>query len=85
MTNLSAISTRQYNLATFLIPIVEPLTHNEFTVRNSFNFAKEITKYDSPLYMASFDVESLFTKIPLSETINNCVSDLQNKNFIMGN
>ena len=85
MTNLSAISTPGYNLATFLIPIVEPLTHNEFTIRNSFNFAKEITTYDSPLYIASFDVEPSFTKIPLSETVNNCVSDLQNKNFIMGN
>ena len=30
--------------------------------------------------MASLDVESLFTNIPLNETINNCVSDLYNKN-----
>ena len=30
--------------------------------------------------MASLDVESLFTNIPLNETINNCVSDLHNKN-----
>ena len=28
---LSAINTPGYNLATFLIPILEPLTHNEFT------------------------------------------------------
>ena len=31
--------------------------------------------------MASLDVESLFTNIPLKETINNCVSDLHNKSF----
>ena len=31
--------------------------------------------------MASFHVESLFTNIPLKETINNCVSDLRNKNL----
>ena len=30
--------------------------------------------------MASVDVESIFTNIPLNETINNCVSDLHNKN-----
>ena len=34
--------------------------------------------------MASLDVESLFTNIPLNETINNCVSDLHNKNLYNG-
>ena len=77
---LSAVNTPGYNLAKFLIPILEPLTHNEFTVKDSFSFAKEITKYDSSLFMASLDVES-FTNIPLKETINNCVSDLRDKNL----
>ena len=54
---LSAINTPGYNLAKFLIPILEPLTHNEFTVKDSFSFAKEITKYDSSLFMASLDVD----------------------------
>ena len=40
--------------------------------------------YDSSLYMASLDFKSLFTDIPLYETINNCVSDLQNKNLYNG-
>ena len=64
-----------------MIPILEPLTHNECTITDSFNFAKEITTYDSSLYMASLDVETLFTNIPLNETINNFVSDLHNKNL----
>ena len=34
--------------------------------------------------MAGLDVEPLFTNIPLNETINNCVSDLQNKNIYNG-
>ena len=72
---LSAINNPGYNLAKFLIPILEPLTHNEFS------FAKEITKYDSSLFMASLDVESLLTNIPLKEAINNCVNDLHNKNL----
>ena len=67
-----------------MIPILEPLTHKEFTVKDSFSFAKDITTYDSSLYMASLDLESLFTKIPLNETINNCVSDLHNQNFYNG-
>ena len=81
---LSAINTPGYNLAKFLKPILEPLTHNEFTVKDSFSFAKEITKYDSSLFMASLDVESLFINIPLKETINICVSDLHNKNLYNG-
>ena len=76
---LSAINTPGYNSAKFLIPIIEPLTQNEFTIKDPFSFAKEITMYDSSLYMASLDVESLFTNIPLNETVNNCVSDLHNK------
>ena len=82
---LSAINTPGYNLVKFLIPILEPLTHKEFTVKDSFSFAKEITKYDSSLLMASIDVQSLFTNIPLKETINNCVNDLHNKNPYNGN
>ena len=42
---LSAINTPGYNIAKFFIPILEPLTHNECTVKDSFSFAKEITKY----------------------------------------
>ena len=52
-----AINTPGYNLAKFLIPILKPLTHNKFTVKDSFRFAKEITKYDSSLFMASLDVD----------------------------
>ena len=40
--------------------------------------------YDSSLYLASLDFKFLFTDIPLYETINNCVSDLQNKNLYNG-
>ena len=38
----------------------------------------------SSLFMASLDVESLFTKTRFKETINNCVSDLHNKNLSNG-
>ena len=67
-----------------MIPIPEPLTHNEFTIKDSFSFAKDITTYDSSLYMTSLDVESLFTNIPLNETINNWIHDLHNENLYNG-
>ena len=72
----SAIGTPTYNLAKFLVPIMSPLTTNEFTAKDSFSFAKEIVSQDSNLFMASLDVDSLFTNIPLHETIQICVDSL---------
>ena len=74
---LSAINTPTYSLAKYLNPILSPLTTNEFTGKNSFNFAEDVVHYDHNLYMASLDVESLFTNIPLEETIKNCDNDLR--------
>ena len=73
---LSAINTPTYKLAKFLVPILSSLTVNEYTVKDSFHFAEEILTFDHTLCMASLDVESLFTNIPLEETIINCVDDL---------
>ena len=39
---LSAICTPTYKLAKFLIPMVEPLTTNECTIKDSFIFAEEV-------------------------------------------
>ena len=77
---LSVINTPGYNIAKVLIPILQPLTHNEFTIKDSFSLAM----CDSLLYMAILDVESLFTNISLNETINNCASDLHNKTSYNG-
>ena len=67
---LSAIGTPTYKVAKFLVPVLNCLTVNEFTITHSFTFAKEIVDQDSSLFMASLDVDSLFTNIPLGETIN---------------
>ena len=73
---LEAINTLSYKLAKFLVPILSPLAINEYTVKDSFAFAKEVTKIDCNYVMASLGVESLFTYISLEETIENCVNDL---------
>ena len=39
---MSAIKTPTYNLAKFLVPLLEPITTNIYTVKNSFEYAKEI-------------------------------------------
>ena len=54
---------------------------NEFTVKNSFDFAEKAVNYVQNLYFASPDVESLFTNISLEETITNRVNDLFSNNF----
>ena len=44
---------------------------NQYTLRDSFEFCELIRGFQGPYsYMASFDVTSLFTNIPLDETIS---------------
>ena len=62
---LSAINTPTYQLAKFLIPMLQPVTVNAFTNRDSFSFSDDIRKQDPNLFMTSFDVDSIFTNIPL--------------------
>ncbi|XP_069981900.1 uncharacterized protein [Penaeus vannamei] len=82
---ISSIGTFNYNTAKFLIPIISPLTTNQYTIENSTVFANEITSLnpEQPITMASFDVESLFTNMPLLETseiiVNNINSTHLNK------
>ena len=73
---LSAIGTASYNLAKFLVPLLAPLTTNQYVCKDSFSFATEVRNQNPDLYMASFDVDSLFTNIPLDETIEICVKKL---------
>ena len=82
---LSAIKSPSYNLAKFLVPLIEPITKNNFTVKNSFEFSKEICKQNPEYFMASLDVESLFTNIPLDETIKICFDSLYKNQGLLSN
>ena len=68
--------TPTYKLAKFLVPIFSPLTSNEFSVHDSFSFSDEVPSFCPDHFMASLDVESLFTNIPLNEVIDICIDDL---------
>ena len=70
------IGTPTYDLAKFLVPFFSPLTSNEFLVHDSFSFADKVFSFCPPHFMASFDIESLFTNIPLNEVIDICIDDL---------
>ena len=67
---LASFNSPNYKLAKFLVPLLEPLTRNQYTLKNSEDFKIRILSQDSDLYMSSLDVESLFTNVPVRETIN---------------
>ena len=50
--------------------------YNEYTLKDSFEFAKDITNQNSSCFMASLHVDSLFTNVPLCETIKICIDEL---------
>ena len=56
--------------------LTEPVTKNNLIFKNSFEFSKELSELNSEYFMASLDVESLFTNIPLEETIKICCDSL---------
>ena len=73
---MSAIKTSTYNLAKLLVSLLQPITTNMYTVKSIFVFAKEIAGQGPGLFMNGLDVESLFTNIPLEETISVCCDSL---------
>ena len=78
---ISSIGTFNYNLAKFLADIILPLTVNKFTLENSIQFTNEIRSlnFNGTVIMASFDVESLFTNVPLDETTNIILDNIDNE------
>ena len=50
---LSGLQTPTYKLAKYLVPILESLTTNKYTVKDSFNFTTDIVEQDSSNFMGS--------------------------------
>ena len=67
---LTSYDTPNYKIAKFLVPLLEPLTSNQYTLPNSYKSKEAVLPQDSDLHMASLDVQSLFTNVPVEETIN---------------
>ena len=83
---LSAIGTPTYNTAKFPVPILKPLTtNNYYTLKDTFEFSRDILNQNPNLFMASLDVDSLFTNIPLDETINIIIKKLFSENGTVHN
>ena len=58
---LSAIKTPSYNLAKVLVPLLQPITKNNFTLEKSFEFSKEMSGKNPECFMVS--LESLLKSV----------------------
>ena len=72
---LSALQTPTYKLAKILVPILESLTSNKYTVKDSFNFVIDIVKHNFSTFRGSLAIDSLFTNIPLEEATKICTKN----------
>ena len=73
---LSVINKATYSCAKFFVPLLKCFTMNDYTLKDLFEFAKDIIDQNSGCFMASLDVDSLFTNVPLDETIKICIDEL---------
>ena len=69
---VSCIGTVNENLSKYLCTILKDLTRNDYTVYDSFSFCSDVQnlQINDGFVMASFDVTSLFTNVPVDYTIN---------------
>ena len=66
---LAAYNAPNFQIAKYLVPLLSHLSINQYTLSNSSKFVPDILQQDANQCMVSFDVQSLFTSIPLLETI----------------
>ena len=59
----------------FLFLYLKDSTFNERSVKDSLGFAKGILQQNFNCFMASLEIISLFTNIPLDETISICLNE----------
>ena len=68
---VSSINSYNYNLASYLCALLIPFILTAHFTKDSFNFIKDIPELSTQdSFMVSYDVCSLFTNKPLSETID---------------
>ena len=78
---VSSIGTFNYNLARFLCDLLSSLVPNDYSCKDTFSFVSQIK--DANLFKkfhVSYVVTSLFTNIPLQETIDISLNLIFNHN-----
>ena len=78
---VSSIGTYNYNLAKYLCNLLSPHIPTEHCATDTFSFVQDIQSLSMfGKFMVSFDVESLFTNIPLEECIDLAVNYISEGN-----
>ena len=78
---VSSIGTFNYNLLCYLCDLLSPLVPNDYSCKDTFSFVSQIKNANlSKKFLVSYDVTSLFTNIPLQETIDIAVNLIFNHN-----
>ena len=73
---LSATGTYNFELAKWLNSVLQPLVYSKHTVESAFEFVDILKEVPVSKTMVSFDVVSLFTNVPLSDTIEIILDEL---------
>ena len=78
---VSSIGTFNYNLACFLCDLCSPLVPNDYSCKDTFTFVSQIKNANlSKKFLVSYNLTSLFTSIPLQETIDIAINLTFNPN-----
>ena len=78
---LSMIGSPQHATAQWLATVLKPVSckYSKFVVKDSFEFSRamrDLTVEGDSCHMCSFDIKSLFTNVPIDETIRICIQQL---------
>ena len=78
---VSSINTYNYRLAKYLCSLFQPHLPSKYTISETFSFVQELNTIDlSNKFLVSFDDASLFTNIPLKDSIDLAVSYITERN-----
>ena len=80
--NLSSMGTFNYNLAHFLCDLFPRLVPNDYSCEDTFSFVSQIKNTNlSKKFLVSYNLSSLFTNIPLQETVDIAINLIFNHNL----
>ena len=84
---IDTIGSTHYGVGKFISNMLNPLTLNNYNLKDSFEAADRIESipkhlYDEGYQLVSFDVKSLFTNVPLQKTVNIILDRIYNKKIM---
>ena len=84
---IDTTGTTHYSVGKFISELLQPLTNNEYTLKDTFDAANRIKTIPPALFtegyeFVSFDVESLFTNVPLQRTLKIIEDRIYNKKLV---